>query len=118
VYPSVGVRLDVLQLSLVDVIKRCRDSVVSKSMPPTFHELRSLAARLYSEQHSADFSQAIPGHQSASMTAIYRDVRGAEWIEVKLAGPPTAWREMAHRARRWSAGRCESWKSSAALPLR
>jgi enterobacteria phage integrase len=85
VYPSVGVRLDVLRLSLEDVIKRCRDSVASKSMPPTFHELRSLAARLYSEQHSADFAQAIPGHRSAGMTAIYPgSVRGAEWSSAAL----------------------------------
>ncbi|WP_408470151.1 tyrosine-type recombinase/integrase [Paraburkholderia strydomiana] len=38
---------------------------------PTFHELRSLAARLYSEQHSPEFAQAILGHKSASMTATY-----------------------------------------------
>ncbi|MDR8395532.1 tyrosine-type recombinase/integrase [Paraburkholderia sp. USG1] len=123
----VTVRVDVLGLSLEDVIKRCRDSVISKSMlhhvrrhgqqkpgdtleanaltrafarartkseitweegktPPTFHELRSLAARLYSEQYSPDFAQAILGHKSASMTAMYRDVRGSEWVEVKLAG--------------------------------
>ncbi|WP_187635739.1 tyrosine-type recombinase/integrase [Paraburkholderia podalyriae] len=123
----VGVRLDAIGLSLEEVIKRCRDSVISKSMlhhvrrhghrkpgdalevnsltraftrardaagitweegkdPATFHELRSLAARLYSEQHSPDFAQAILGHKSASMTAMYRDGRGAEWVEVKLAG--------------------------------
>lgn len=122
-----GVRIDALGLSLEDVIKRCRDSVISKSMvhhvrrhgeqkpgdslevnsltrafararkaskitweegktAPTFHELRSLAARLYSEQHGQEFAQAILGHKSASMTAMYRDVRGAEWVEVKLAG--------------------------------
>ncbi|MFM0022143.1 tyrosine-type recombinase/integrase [Paraburkholderia azotifigens] len=122
-----AVRLDVLGLSLDDVIRRCRDSFVSKSIlhhsrhsgpvvpgaairdealtrgfrearkaseivwengrtAPTFHELRSLAARLYAEQHSPEFAQAILGHKSASMTAMYRDVRGAEWVEVKLAG--------------------------------
>lgn len=123
----VNVRLDVLGLSLDDVIKRCRDSVISKSMlhytrhagtakpgdpvpkasltrgfmharkaseitweegrtAPTFHELRSLAARLYTDQYGAEFAQAILGHKSASMTAMYRDTRGAEWVEVKLAG--------------------------------
>ncbi|TCF98162.1 hypothetical protein BZM26_27020 [Paraburkholderia strydomiana] len=54
--------------------------------PATFHEVHSLAARLYSQQYSPDFAQAIFGHKSASMTAMYRDVRGAEWVEVKLAG--------------------------------
>ncbi|MBT2790445.1 tyrosine-type recombinase/integrase [Paraburkholderia strydomiana] len=121
-----AVRIDAIGLTLEDVIKRCRGSVISKSMlhhvrrhgpkkpgdaleanaltrafararkesaitweesktAPTFHELRSLAARLYSEQHSPEFAQAILGHKSASMTATYRDVRGAEWVEVKLA---------------------------------
>jgi integrase len=53
---------------------------------PSFHELRSLAARLYTEQHGEDFAQAILGHKSANMTAMYRDTRGAEWTEVKLTG--------------------------------
>lgn len=51
--------------------------------PPSFHELRSLSARLYAEQ-GID-AQAILGHKSADMTAVYRDTRGAEWIEVKTA---------------------------------
>lgn len=51
--------------------------------PPTFHEIRSLAARLYADQGTD--AQALLGHKSADMTAVYRDVRGAEWIEVKTA---------------------------------
>lgn len=51
--------------------------------PPSFHELRSLSARLYSEQGIN--AQALLGHKSADMTAIYRDTRGAEWVEVKTA---------------------------------
>ncbi|WP_250481854.1 tyrosine-type recombinase/integrase [Caballeronia sp. NCTM5] len=54
--------------------------------PASFHEIRSLAARLYADQYSPEFAQAILGHKSASMTDLYRDVRGAEWVEVKLAG--------------------------------
>lgn len=49
--------------------------------PPAFHEIRSLSARLYSEQGTD--AQALLGHKSPDMTAIYRDVRGAEWIEVR-----------------------------------
>jgi integrase len=49
--------------------------------PPTFHELRSLAARLYAQQ-GAD-AQALLGHKSPEMTATYRDSRGTEWVEVK-----------------------------------
>jgi integrase len=123
----VAARIDRFGMSIEDVIKRCRDTAISKSMihhnkrlvikkpgdpvdkdvitkyfkkardaaeitwekdrtAPTFHEIRSLAARLYADQYGGDFAQAILGHKSASMTALYRDTRGAEWTEVKLAG--------------------------------
>ena len=122
-----AVRIDVLGLSLDEVIKRCRDSVVSKWLlhhvesvghakpgqplnvtrlskafaavrdtakleweagktSASFQEMRSLAARLYADQHSPDFAQSIRGHKSADMTAVYRDVRGAAWVEVKVVG--------------------------------
>lgn len=121
----VSLRLDALGVSLEEVIRRCRDNVVSQSMihliqktsgakpgdapslayismrfaqmrdaaqikvdvgrtPVTFHELRSLAARLYTEQYGAEFAQALLGHKSAEMTALYRDSRGREWTEVKI----------------------------------
>ena len=51
--------------------------------PPSFHELRSLSARLYADQGIN--AQALLGHKSADMTAIYRDTRGAEWTEAKTA---------------------------------
>ncbi|MDD2701057.1 MAG: phage integrase Arm DNA-binding domain-containing protein [Sideroxydans sp.] len=51
-------------------------------MPPTFHEIRSLSIRLYTESRGADFAQAIAGHKDAATTAIYRDVRGDEWVKV------------------------------------
>lgn len=54
--------------------------------PASFHEIRSLAARLYSEQYDPAFAQALLGHKSAEMTSLYRDVRGAEWVELKLTG--------------------------------
>lgn len=50
--------------------------------PPTFHELRSLAARLYEAQGGVD-PQHLLGHKSASTTAIYTDARG-EWIKVSV----------------------------------
>lgn len=50
--------------------------------PPTFHELRSLATRLYAEQFGGDFAQALAGHKDPKMTAVYRDVRGSEWVKV------------------------------------
>lgn len=50
--------------------------------PPSFHEIRSLAERLYKEEFGADFAQAILGHKSAQMTAKYDDLRGG-WKTVK-----------------------------------
>ncbi|ECD9419392.1 tyrosine-type recombinase/integrase [Salmonella enterica subsp. salamae] len=47
--------------------------------PPTFHEIRSLAARLYARQVSDNCAQRSPGHKSNSMTASYRDCGGKEW---------------------------------------
>lgn len=51
--------------------------------PPSLHEIRSLSIRLYAEAYGPEFAQAIAGHKDASMTAVYRDVRGAEWVQIK-----------------------------------
>ncbi|CAG2132151.1 tyrosine-type recombinase/integrase [Cupriavidus numazuensis] len=122
-----SIRLDVLNMTLDECIKRARDAVVSKSIlhysrrnrmrkagtpvradaltkvfqelredaeltwedgknPATFHELRSLSARLYTEQYGEDLAQVIMGHKTAAMTEMYRDTRGAEWVEVRVSG--------------------------------
>lgn len=121
-----SLRLDAIGKSLEEVIRECRDAVVSKSIlhhsrpygqrkagapvtprtltisfqdlrdvakleweegktPATFHELRSLSARLYSEQYGPEFAQQILGHSTSAMTDMYRDVRGSEWVEIKVA---------------------------------
>jgi integrase len=46
---------------------------------PSFHEIRSLAERLYKEQYSAEFAQAMLGHKQAKTTAKYDDLRGQGW---------------------------------------
>jgi enterobacteria phage integrase len=51
---------------------------------PTFHEIRSLAARLYKAQGGVDV-QALLQHSSAEMTAVYTDPRGAEVVRVSVA---------------------------------
>ena len=48
--------------------------------PPTYHELRSLGARLYADQGYDP--QALLGHKDPRTTAVYKDNRGAEWIDV------------------------------------
>ena len=50
--------------------------------PPTFHEIRSLAERLYKKEYGAEFAQAIMGHKHAKMTAEYDDLRGTGWAVV------------------------------------
>jgi integrase len=46
--------------------------------PATFHEIRSLAERMFREEYGADFAQMILGHKKAETTARYDDLRG-EW---------------------------------------
>ncbi len=48
---------------------------------PTFHEIRSLSERLYYDQ-GVD-TQVLLGHRDPRTTAIYKDRRGAEWMEVQ-----------------------------------
>lgn len=50
--------------------------------PPTFHEMRSLSIRLWTDQAGAEFAQALAGHKDAATTAVYRDVRGSEWTKI------------------------------------
>lgn len=58
-----------------------RDEAGPACTPSRFHEIRSLAARLYVEQGTD--AQARLGHKSPDMTAVYRNARGAEWGEVR-----------------------------------
>lgn len=60
-----------------DLMKACP---VRMKNCPTFHEQRSLSARLHRDQGREP--QLLLGHRSAAMTAIYCDSRGAEWVEV------------------------------------
>jgi len=50
--------------------------------PPTFHELRSLAERLYRAERGGEFTQKLLGHSSAEMTSEYDKLRGSGWEEV------------------------------------
>ena len=51
--------------------------------PTTFHEIRSLAARMHAKANGDAFAQALLGHSSAAMTELYKDVRGQQWVEIK-----------------------------------
>ena len=50
--------------------------------PPSFHEIRSLAQRLYREQYGAEFAQILLGHKNAATTAKYNDLRGQGWQRI------------------------------------
>uniref|UniRef100_Q31HX1 Phage integrase n=1 Tax=Hydrogenovibrio crunogenus (strain DSM 25203 / XCL-2) TaxID=317025 RepID=Q31HX1_HYDCU len=57
--------------------------VVDGQNLPTFHELRSLSARLYKAQGNIS-EQKVLGHKSAKSTEIYTDARGSEWVAVEM----------------------------------
>jgi hypothetical protein len=50
---------------------------------PTFHEIRSLAKRLYVEQGDVD-TKALLGHLSESSAALYANPRGIEPLKVSI----------------------------------
>lgn len=72
--------------TLSSAFSRARDKAATKlgitfgSHPPSFHEQRSLSARLH-EEEGRD-AQKLLGHRSSAMTDVYRDTRGSEWIDV------------------------------------
>ncbi|MDT4883425.1 hypothetical protein FQZ97_1194650 [compost metagenome] len=72
--------------TLSKAFAEARDAAAAKhgldlgKTPPTFHEMRSLAARMHADEGRDP--QRLLGHRSAKMTDLYRDSRGAEWIDV------------------------------------
>lgn len=78
----------VSQSGLSDAFSTARDELkitaADGKTPPTFHEIRSLAERLYRKEYTAEFSQSIMGHKHAKMTAEYADLRGGGWAVVTV----------------------------------
>lgn len=56
---------------------------ISNEAAPTFHELRSLAKRLYNEQGNVD-TKALLGHATERMSDLYANPRGVESIRVNV----------------------------------
>lgn len=48
--------------------------------PPSFHEIRSLAARTYKAEGRDP--QDLLGHKDAETTAVYLDGRQQKWVKV------------------------------------
>ena len=61
---------------------RKRTTLTWTGNPPTYHEIRSLSIRLYTDQYDSEFAQALVAHKELKTTAIYQDTRSAEWEEV------------------------------------
>lgn len=61
--------------------------------PPTFHEIRSLAKRLYGEQGDVD-TKLLLGHSDDKTAAIYADPRGVAPVRVQIKSPPPNEREV------------------------
>lgn len=66
---------------LSNAFQRARDAAGIKAeegrTPPSFHEIRSLAERLYRDEYGAAFAQQMLGHKTSAMTDKYNDLRGA-----------------------------------------
>jgi len=76
---------NVRDVSLAQEFARLRDLVgITGENPPTLHEVRSLAARLYTEKYGKEFANALLGHKSAKMTELYLDERDG-WFRPKIA---------------------------------
>ncbi|MEX2953514.1 tyrosine-type recombinase/integrase [Serratia fonticola] len=54
--------------------------LVLEDSPPTFHEIRSLAGRLYEKERGKEFAMKLLGHKSVKMTDKYLDTRGKEYV--------------------------------------
>ncbi|WP_193014478.1 MULTISPECIES: tyrosine-type recombinase/integrase [Gammaproteobacteria] len=79
--------IDKTKETICDVSKATLRNRFSGALPDsenktTFHEIRSLSARLYEEEKSAEFAQKILGHKSMQMTDKYLDDRGNGYTEL------------------------------------
>lgn len=78
--PGGRVHPQTISKEFTEARKRAGIVVEPGKTPPTFHELRSLGIRLYEAQGYDP--QDLAGHKDGATTALYRDDRGAEWIDV------------------------------------
>lgn len=62
------------------VAARKKTGIVFEYKPPTFHEIRGLAGRLYEKEKGEGFAKKLLAHKSEKMTEKYLDMRGKEYV--------------------------------------
>ena len=72
---------------IVDIANSLEPYIIrdKKSMTanlPSFHEIRSLASRVYEKERGEDFIQRVLGHKNLKMTKKYLDSHGAEYVMI------------------------------------
>ena len=70
------------KLSRAFLKSRAASKLKWEGTAPSFHEIRSLSARLYKEENDSEFSQRLLGHKNAAMTDKYTDTRDNAFVEV------------------------------------
>jgi integrase len=86
-YPGDPLHPDTISKAFTEARQRAKIPDVSADghTAPTFHEIRSLAKRLYDEQGNVD-TKALLGHKSDQAAAIYADARDiVQPIRVRIA---------------------------------
>lgn len=76
--PDGSVNLDGLTKGFVKA--RNASGIEFSEQPPTFHEIRSLAGRLYEAERGKEFTQKLLGHKNQKMTEKYLDSRKKEFM--------------------------------------
>ncbi|WBA57828.1 tyrosine-type recombinase/integrase [Providencia sp. 21OH12SH02B-Prov] len=65
-------------------LARSKSGLSWEGSPPTFHEIRSLASRVYGNEKSNEFANQLLGHKSMDMTRMYQDDRGLSWKKIEI----------------------------------
>ncbi|HAK8204803.1 TPA: tyrosine-type recombinase/integrase [Salmonella enterica] len=79
-----GGQLQVGTISRAFAKARDNTGIKWEGAPPSFHEIRSLSARLYAKSKGAEYAQGVLGHKSAQTSEVYIDSRGSQWEEIEF----------------------------------
>lgn len=96
-----SLKLNAINMSICDVLNQLKNdsinvcgvksesirdafnkALIDADNKPTFHEIRSLSARLYEDEQGAEFASKLLGHKSMAMTSKYLDNRNNDYVEL------------------------------------